>query len=276
MDARLDADTSLDGFPSDVSVDGPDMDAPSIDAVMGDAVLPCSPTPEPGGSVIAHWNFDDAADPTMFGDAVGGHVGRIQGTPVPRRPTGRDGCGNAMAFEPSAPPVYGIVAASMAFELPSGSVELWVKVPAHEAFGILSRDESDADEPGHFGILVSDGGHIIARVQGGGGETWACAFAPAPIGIWIHVAVSWGPLGFELWIDDIRQMRTGPLTYTDGSMRSFRCGDAYTGGIDGNGLPFYFGVSSALNLGTGNLTLPFVNGEIDDVILRDERWSPSL
>jgi Concanavalin A-like lectin/glucanases superfamily len=163
------------------------------------------------------------------------------------------------------------VADSPAFDLPVGSVELFVRTPdpsVGDLQGILSRDAVGTDFDGHFLIAFAASGQLFARIQHTPAtHVFRCTVAPVSEGTWHHVGISFGAPGFRMWVDGA--LVTGTSLVYDNATVSCEAPHAF--GIDGNDNALIIG---ALNyLAADNAPEPTVaaplTGEVDQIRIRD-------
>jgi hypothetical protein len=264
-----------DGRPGDVdaAVDGAAVDAwadAPIDVVCA--------TPDP--STIALYDFDEDSptDPTIL-DGSGLHPGTRVGAQL--TPDGL--CGAGLTFPPASPVSFGRLPNSFSSELAEGSVELWIKPASPGIAGILSRDESGTDTPGHLSLYRADDGHLALRLQGGidGPHTWRCSNEPIPENSWTHVGINWGGTGgLELWVDGrLATLEAVPsgffvLTSRTGMLEVPCSATSNPTALDGNDLTWVLGASTtdaASPDDVGAFIAPFADGVVDEIHFRRVR-----
>lgn len=156
--------------------------------------------------LLAHYGFEHTLDE---GTGLGPSGTTSRGDPA--FTAGPDGCGAALHFPPSELPSYGLVEDHEAWDQVR-SVDLWVRIESlpseGSALGILVRDEMGTAEPGHFALLIEEGGHLVLRVQPEGSMEinpggYVCS-PVVPLGEWIHVGVNAGDGLLELFVDGTR------------------------------------------------------------------------
>lgn len=270
-----DAGSTID---DDAAIDGGFPGAPDA-AVHPDAEVPihaeCDP---PDEDDVALYNFDNDVGTSSISDAVGAHRGRLVGMGTSWVP-GPPGCGRAIGFSSSSSiDGYGLVPDSLAWDLDEGSVDFWVKLgdqpPRTRQLGLVARD-MDGDGRGRFSVRSACDGTIVAKLEyGQSGVAYQCSNAPVPLERWSHVEVRFGPPGFELLLDGVRQTRTGTVGLLGaGCTDSVVCGTSVTGGLVGNIAPWVIG-ADARDLQVNSLTgldAPFISGAIDHLRIREGR-----
>jgi len=292
-DASAGGDDSamMDAFPDDV----PEMDTtPVLDAMPGDVPRPMDVSVDasvdasfgcvfPGGSdVVAHYTFDTDMGSQIL-DETGAHHGTTEN--AVSHVDGR--CGQALTFQSGMGIPHAHIRDHADFDLMEGSLSLFVRVPAHDSYGIISRDWQGVEEPGHFGIYTSYEGHVVVRLQdieigrGGFGSNavWLCSDRPLRVGEWEHVGVSWGgDQDVQLWLGGEPATLTDelPITwYGGGATIDVPCGTTIRPhGIDGNSLSWILGANASLRSTSlpNRLFVPFIDGAIDELrILRVRR-----
>jgi Concanavalin A-like lectin/glucanases superfamily len=251
--------SEADGAPADASA-APAADA-SADAGGEDAAPGDEPCPAPDEDTIALYRFDSAGD---VSDDLGGHDGAVQGGGL-LAPDGLTGCGLAVEFPEPSESIM-VVADSKDFDLALGSIDLLVRVPAVGVeMGIVSRDADDANQPGHFTIVLDDTGRFVARLQGDSGQRVFCSDSSAVPGEWHHLAVNFGAPLAELYLDGVSGNNDDTVTILGG--QDFVCNELHEEGIDGNDVPWVFGADNSTS-GDGQTDEPrsfFSGGAIDHV-----------
>lgn len=232
----------------------------------------CNP---PDSNDVALYNFDNDVGSSSISDAVGAHRGRLVGTGTSWVP-GPPGCGRALGFSSNTGiDGYGLVPDSLAWDLDEGSVDFWMKLgdqpPRTRQLGLIARD-MDGDGRGRFSVRSACDGTIVAKLEyGQSGVAYQCSNAPVQLDRWSHVEVRFGPSGFELLLDDVRQTRTGTVGLLGiGCAETVFCGTSATAGLIGNIAPWVIGADARdlqLNGMTG-LDAPFVDGVIDHLRIR--------
>lgn len=116
---------------------------------------------------------------------------------------------------------------------------------------VLSKDAFGFGSGGHIGLFI-DNGTFRARMQNTSTSfNLESAAAAIQVGQLTHVAVSFGPEGFKLYING-----------------AFVVANPHTGGLDGNTEPFVFGAGQSLStIGQANNIGDFYQGSIDQVML---------
>jgi len=250
-------------------------DGPSPTDARIDASPPCLP-PASDPAVVAHYTFD-SDPPSRISDQTGNHHGSLTDGVVHVPGV----CGDAIAFPAAGEIPHGKISDNPAFHIAEGSLELYVRVAAHDNFGILSRDEQSAREPGHLSIYTGEDGYLIVRLQDMEPEdnaVWLCSNTPVRVGAWTHIGVSWGGDQLvQLWVDGVLATNSSRDTVfiNSGTTRlAAFCGDSVRNlGIDGAALSWILGANASLRRATmpEYYTVPFVDGAIDELVIRNVR-----
>jgi hypothetical protein len=255
-----------------VGGDGAAPDASAADgAAAPDGGAAAAACPEPDATTLALLSFDGALESTVP-DATGDHDGMIVGDGAASVP-GPSECGEAIAF---ADGTYVVIPDAPIFQLPAGSISFWARVPAPVGIGagMVSRDETGQNTPGHLTVWYTAEGRFATRLQdvSAGGQMTRCGAEELVPGTWYHVGVNFGGGGdFELWVDGVEQLATGLVLYGGGDLA---CDDgSFTIGIDGNQNPWVLGASSAKSSAgaAGSITEPFTGGALDHLIISEAR-----
>lgn len=246
-------------------VDAPRTDAGAdaeVDAGDGaTAVTACDAVDEP--DLVALYSFESG----LGDELTGRHPAMPRGGVVAA--AGR--CGAYSAAFPAG--AYLLVPDAPAFDLATGSIELYVRTPdpsRAENQALISRDANGLASEGHLAILLSTSGQLVARLQRGGASYYRC-HTELPADTWVHIGVSWGGAateGFRLWVDHAQASL--PSTMLDGA--PITCTDAPpAGGIAGNGNTLVIGGSN-VHAGDGSqepvVDQFLVDGQLDQVRLR--------
>lgn len=278
----LDTELSPEGGdPDDASVvvDAEPVDAgPILDAMPMDGSAPCLRAVA-AADLVAHYTFDGDG-PSDIVDERGVHDGTTSSGVS--HVAGR--CGLGLAFGGAFAPGHAEIGHDDEFNLEEGSLELFARIPDVAPYGIVSRDWFGVEDPGHFGLFTSIEGHVLVRLQdveagrGGRGKdaVWLCSNEPLRVGVWEHIAVSWGGDEFvQLWVNGERATLTDEATVTwltGGGGQRITCGRSVRDhGIDGNSRSWILGANSNLRRDSNpeNFGVPFVGGAIDELrILR--------
>ncbi len=215
------------GFDPDAAINEPDA-APQI---------VCTPA-ELAIGILADYRFND--DAAM--DETGNHHGTIQGASVQSVDEGP--CASALAF--TSPNTYIRIDDSPTWELESGSIDLWVRIPENnEVIGLVSKDAANSAEPGHFSLIQSTDGRIAVRGQTTTTSSMVCSDAPVTAESWIHIGVNFGSPGNQLWIDGVPQNGTGSVFVSDGGLAP--CVGVLGLPIAGNSNPWVVGASAIVS-----------------------------
>jgi hypothetical protein len=251
--------SEADGAPADASAT-PEADA-SADAAGEDAAPGGEACADPDGNTVALYRFDSTGD---VSDDAGDHDGALQGGPI-LAPEGQPGCDRAAGFPDGSESIL-VVPDSDDFDLQVGSIDLLVRVPAVGVeMGIVSRDADDANQPGHFTIVLDDTGRFVARLQADSGQDVICSDASAVPGEWHHLAINFGAPGADLYLDGVRGDGEDPVTILGN--QDFVCNQPHLEGIDGNDAPWVFGADNSPSA-DGQTDQPrsfFSGGAIDHV-----------
>jgi len=198
----------------------PDADVP--DAPDGRTVE-CDP--EVSADTVALYSFEG----DVGTDASGGHSGAQIGTVT--SDGGRCGShgakfGGGFIRIPDSP----------AFDLPEGSVELFAqiaRIDVGRSQGLISRDALNTDFNGHFTLALTEDGHLFVRLQRIGNlSVYRCTKEPVPTNQWIHIGISFGPPGLQMWLDHVEV--TGTELTVFGGDAPVSCTEPHAFGIDGN------------------------------------------
>ncbi len=192
--------------------------------------------------VVALYTFDGDEGRSQVSDVVGGHNGSVQ-LGVVATVAGPEGCGRAFSF--GANPQYIVIDDSPDWDMDVGSIDLWLWLPAtlQDHVGVLARDLSGRDQPGHFSLFVNDQGRAIVRVQpqsadfDNSTDAVACSTALLPRQAWVHLGVNFGPPAVELYVDGVVGRWNGANSITS----DWGCGQPGAWGIAGNDLPWAVG-----------------------------------
>ncbi len=214
-----------------------DPDRPQSSGVPGAGLRPLPGCGEPPDEhTVALYRMDDVTSGTLT-DATGDHPGSFEDD-VPEVTDGPSGCGRALV---GGRPLFGLVEHHPDFLLRRGAVDLWVRVPDGSRFceGIVSRDASQQDRPGHFTMYVNGDGRAGVRLQSSPierGAIFLFSDAPLPRDTWTHVGVNFGPEGVQLFVDGDAQSGAGDRG--DCSRTDDSCTADCTTGIEGNENPW--------------------------------------
>jgi hypothetical protein len=155
---------------------------------------------------------------------------------------GPRGCGRS--FEFGADTRYITLPDFPGWDLHSGSVDFWFRVPDQvtASLGILSRDMLGTDTPGHISFWLAPDRTVVARLQAPEGNSTRCSGSPLDVGAWAKVGFNFGPEGTELYVDGELAVRMG-----DSEIPTVvpTCGADTTGGTFGNDLPWALGFDTS-------------------------------
>jgi hypothetical protein len=227
------------------------------DALVDDALPPSGCAAGIDVDTVALYTFESelAFDATRAHDGVVRNGNTVSAVPGP--------CGaGAARFAPSG---YILVPDSPAFDLATGSIELYIRAPTpamEQTF--FSRDALNTALPGHFQLLTSAQGELLIRLQHGSSH-YRCA-GVLPANQWVHVGISFGARGFQMWVDGV--LATQPSSMFQGM--TIDCTVPINLGIGGNDNAFVLGAGNgtAVEGATDPVVGNFLTGEIDHVHLR--------
>jgi hypothetical protein len=164
-----------------------------------------------------------------------------------------------------------------AFSLSEGSFDLWIRRPPATTYPsrltVAARDLASLSTG--VALMIACDGTLVARIGRVGGQQFhQCSDAPTTPDTWHHAVVNFGPPGFELVLDDVRQTRTGSVGLAEtGCTGLVACGTSTTTGIDVGTSPWVVGVDAA---GANPATIapveqPFPHGGIDELRISNVR-----
>jgi hypothetical protein len=264
--------TLLVGCQFDASGTGALTDADPSDGANRDG--PATKCATTDNATLSLYRFDDDIGGAVANDETGRHSGTFTGTPT--FPSGP--CGLGIEFPAGAGATVDVPNDSD-WDLSTGSVDLWVRVPPPitDAAGVMGRDANGVAMPGHFEISLTSENRLYVRIQNAMGTELRCSDDAYTPGQWIRVGANWGAPDLELWIDGVEQSFIGQIPWA--STITINCeGLVNTDGIDGNDNPWVFGASNGDSVeGTGApVTLPLTNGAIDHVRISNARRDYSI
>ena len=188
-----------------------------IVGTAGDDVLEGDPIPTATASLdspISYWSLSDTngtfADATGISDAryyIDDNGEASLQTSVPVMP-GPDGTTPAALFGVQEDS-FAYVANDQAYQVLNGTVTAWFNpVDLGGKQTILSKDESKADDGGHFHIRVEDDGRLFIRVaegegrnDGGYNHEWRSKEPLISEGNWQHIALNFGAAGVTTYLN---------------------------------------------------------------------------
>lgn len=234
--ASPDAPAAVDARPPDV--------ARKTDLATADARTDAPPPPPlcaplVDSATLALYRFEGSG--AAAADDTGQHPAALVGSGVSRVATGgMPGCGKALAFTPTSPPSYLRIDDAPAWDLASGSFDLWVRFAgdAADIEGVLSRDASGTSQAGHVSLYRVCTGALVLRLQEIGADHFLCT-SPVAGGAWHHVGVNFGPAGVELLVDGAPATHAQPISCS--GIQEIACGSGANVGIAGNDNPWVLG-----------------------------------
>ena len=145
------------------------------------------------------------------------------------------------------------VAHTQAFELASGTVQLWfntTRLDGHQ--GLFSKDAAGKGDGGHFGIWVTEGRLGVRSQNQSRSRSLYSDTGLIQTGQWHQVTVSWGSSGLQVYLD-------GQKVVQDNS---------WTTGWNSNREPIVLGADRQNSQAqTTNNLLHFFSGQLDEVAL---------
>jgi formate dehydrogenase major subunit/formate dehydrogenase alpha subunit len=227
----------------------PAADAPPVDA-------PPSACPMADDDTVALYRFDgDLLDSVGTNHGISGGESFVSGA------VDCDSALTNLVFDTNRV----VIPNSADWELATGSIDFWFRPVADNGrFGILSRDATGRDFPGHLTLFQYERG-LAVRVQTESADAVACTGAATLTDSqWHYVVINFGPPAIELYVDGVLGMSTDTIPIVGSSIV---CNTAGAFGIDGNNNPWVVGASSILSdngLATP-LNDPMAGGRIDNL-----------
>jgi hypothetical protein len=225
-------------------------------------VLDCDDPLDPW--TVGLYRMEDVAQET-FSDSVGSLDGIFVGA-TPTTVDGPPGCGQALSIVGA---MFAVAPLSTAWQLEEGSIDFWVRLPSPptdaSGLGIISRDASGQEFPGHLTASYLSDGRVVTRLQSSTTEVIRCS-EPLDPDTWYFVGINFGPPDLELFIDGVRAENRG-VWNTGGTV--YTCGEPLEIGLDGNNNPWVIG-ASAVGSNEGGYTDTkdfFSGGAIDELRL---------
>jgi hypothetical protein len=217
------------------------------------------------GNTLAFYDFESVLGTTVP-DRTGQHVGELRGGAAMLE-SGPGGCGSALDIHDK---LYVYIPDAPDWQIPEGSVDLWVKLPTtlpNATMAVISRDAHFTTN-GDFTIYVTSDGTIVGRLQRPQATGIRCSTRPAQPGVWTRVGFNFGPQGTALYVNGELGTDTRYLDFVTAS-----CGTDTAGGLDGNHYPFVIGASldRADAANTDSLTFFLAGGAVDDVRISNVR-----
>ncbi|MEM8970544.1 MAG: right-handed parallel beta-helix repeat-containing protein [Pseudomonadota bacterium] len=244
-------------------------DVPPTAAEPGEPISYWSMSAQPNGRITDSEGISDAQLYVLNGKSVS----LADATTIPG-PNGDD----ALLFG-EGQKSFAYAANDQAYQVLNGTVSAWFNPTSLESTqAILSKDESHADDGGHFHIRIEPDGYLLVRVADGDGSSnkgynheWLSKEPVVEQGNWQHVALSFGVAGISVYyngeaISDAQFEKVGGAG--DLAMSDFVGGYAI-----GNDKPFVIGAnayasrdtSTASELGSDGRLTHFFEGGIADV-----------
>ncbi len=213
--------------------------------------------------MVAHWKLDESTG-TLATDSTGNGIdGTYNNLPLLGVPSKDVALGTAVDFDGSND--YVEVPHDDRFLADDGTVLLWFNInDLSIRQGIFSKDSQDFDTGGHLTIFYFNN-VVNVRFQSTS-SSYSLVSPSISVGIWYHVAFTWGTNGIKLFVDGV-EVDANPA-YT-GGMGS-------TSGGTGNFEPLVIGAASwfSADLVSAPVT-EYFNGTIDDVRFYNRALLPS-
>jgi len=214
-------------------------------------------TPSVEDGVVGLWHFNESSGVVFADSTANANSGELKNGASLSPSGGR--FGGASNFVASSSQ-YGLIPHHTAYELSQGTIDFWFWCDDIEddAQGLISKDDKNLTN-GDLNVHFHTDGHIHTRFVSGGTEYQNTSLKKIIANDrWHHGAVSFGSLGFMIFIDGHRYIHELNAT----------------GGLDTNLHPFFVGISSRdrdPGAETG-LIRPF-NGKIDGLRIRNTQIS---
>lgn len=218
-------------------------------------------------NTIALYTFEGSGGTVT--DVAGGHHGKSFGSGLARVP-GMSGCGKAMRFSTTNPISFVEIPNSSAWNLSTGSVDLWVRFDGTgTAEDVLARDANSKAQAGHLTLSHLCNGSVMVRLQDTA-SSWTQCSDPVSAQTWHHVGINFGGSGgLRLYIDGKQATRTASIA-CGGSTHS--CGSSSSKGIAGNSNPWVLGTGCGKSSEGSALPVSYpMSGRIDSVRISDIR-----
>ncbi len=268
----MDAEAADSGLLGDVEIsDLPPLDAGFADAEPSDlgaldggasiCQLPADP------STAAQYDFENNLSDTSGrgndGALLGSGSSFVAGPAIA-------GCGSALSFSTSGSVVgHGQIPHAPAFQLPLGSIDLYLRRPINppnRPLAVLAKDSS-GNVAGSLALWLNCDGVVVLKFEGADGNAhYRCSAGTLAPNVWSYVGINFGPGGLDLYVDGVRGERVGRIGLDGANCNSdISCGGQSTDGLSGNQNPWILGASSQ-NSPAGsnsNLSSPFRGGAID-------------
>jgi hypothetical protein len=199
----------------------------------------------------AQWSLSDVAG-NIARDSQGHWHGWYRGG-VTRGKQGRPGTGWDGAIELDGESGHILVPHRDDMLVDSGAVSLWIRATDRvRTQGLLSKDAHGFEDGGHLTVRI-ERQRIVARIQSKT-ETVEIESAEIQVNQWTHVTVSFGPSGFQLYVDGIP------------SRADYMGGLGSSSGGSGNREPLVIGASRVYSKSNSAGPLQdYFCGRIDDV-----------
>lgn len=268
----MDAEAADSGLLGDVEI----ADLPPLDAGFADAEPSDLGAPDGGASICqlpadpftaAQYDFENNLSDTSGRGNDGALLG--SGTSFVAGPA-IAGCGSALSFSTSGSVVgHGQIPDAPAFQLPTGSIDLYLRRPINppnRPLAVLAKDSS-GNVAGSIALWLNCDGVVVLKLEGADGNPhYRCSAGTLAPNVWSYVGINFGPGGLDLYVDGVRGERVGRIGLDGVNCNSdISCGGQSTDGLSGNQNPWILGASSQSSPAgsNSNLSSPFRGGAID-------------
>jgi hypothetical protein len=218
-------------------------------------------------NTVALYTFEGSGSTVT--DVAGGHHGKTVGSGL-SRVTGMGGCGDAMRFSSTNPISYVEIPNAAAWNLSSGSVDLWVRFDGTGAVeDILAREANSQANAGHITLSRLCNGSVWVRLQDTS-SSWTQCSDPVSAQTWHHVGVNFGGSGgLRLYVGGKQAQRSKSIACPG---RTFACDSSSSKGIAGNSNPWVLGTGCGKsNEGSALPVSNPLSGRIDSVRISSVR-----
>lgn len=225
-----------------------------------------APIDAPMPVIVARYLFDDD-----LVDTAGEHDAAAVGTELTYL-EGRNGAQDHALRIPTTLSSYVRIPDAPAFDIPSGSIELWFQydgtAPVGE-LGLVSRDANGTNTNGHVNLRLLPDRRVVLRIQRTSTptiEAYRCTAAALAANAWHRVVVTFGAT-LTMEVDGV--VASG-ISWTDGDGDELPCTAAWNTGIDGNDNPWVVGALTVVsNEGTGLPVIAIAGGvQFDELVIR--------